>query len=78
MSDMNTLLTRLMHNVIDAAFDTISSGPQRRKFYMQVIDSFQDAGWDDEQECLHTDEAYDKALKALWKKQAHPRLQDLE
>lgn len=78
MNDLNVLLTRLMQNVIDAAFDSVKSRAQRKKLYEKVIDSFQDAGWDDEQECLHTDDAYDSALRAVWKKHGHPRLQDLD
>ena len=57
--------TRLMSAVITATKKAIPDEEIRKAFYKEVIEAFEDADWDTQDECMGEDESYDVAVKEM-------------
>ena len=57
--------TALMESVMTAAIKAIPADDTRKEFYKRVIDAFEDADWDNQEECMGRDDAFDDAMKEL-------------
>lgn len=57
--------TEIFSSVITAATKAIPDEEVRKEFYKEVIDAFEDADWDTQDECMGEDEAFDAAIKEL-------------
>lgn len=63
----------LMDSVIDAVEATTLSTRERKTLYKKLIDAFEGADWDTQDECSGRDPAFDSALRDL-----HPEWEDAE
>lgn len=63
--------SRLFSEVIDVIKKAVPDEDERIDIYMGLIDAFEDADWDTQDECMGQDPAYDAALKEL-----HPEWYD--
>lgn len=54
--------SRLFGKVIEAAKSRMSDR-ERKDFYKEVIDAFEDSDWDTQDECLGADPMFDEALR---------------
>lgn len=50
--------------IIESAKKAIPDFATRKQFYTELIDLFEDADWDTQNECMGQDDAYDEALIA--------------
>lgn len=57
--------SRLFSEVIKAAKVAIPSEESRKEFYKPVIEAFEDADWDTQDECLDEDPAYKAVVKEM-------------
>ncbi len=57
--------TELMSAVITAAKKAIPNEEARKTFYREVIEAFESADWDTQDECIGEDDAFDEAIKEL-------------
>jgi hypothetical protein len=57
--------TTLVRKLIRSAKATISDPAQRTAFYVEMIDAFEDADWDNIDEGLGIDTAFDDAARQL-------------
>jgi len=55
----------IMDRIILAAMEHFPDPEARQAFYVEVIDAFEDADWDTQNECEEQDEAFDAALREL-------------
>jgi hypothetical protein len=63
--------SELYDKVIDAARDAIPDPFVRTNFHKKMIEAFEDADWDTQNECVGQDVAFDAALYDL-----HPYWED--
>lgn len=57
--------SRLFSEVIDVVQKHVLDEEERVNIYKGLIDAFEDADWDTQDECVGEDPAYDAALKEL-------------
>ena len=57
--------TMLFSSVIIAAKKAIPDMEKRKEFYKEIIDAFEDADWDTQDECMGEDGAYDEAIREM-------------
>lgn len=57
--------TGLMLAIIKSAKKATPDMKTRKVFYKEVIDAFEDADWDTQDECTGEDSAFDEAIKEL-------------
>lgn len=57
--------TRLFSSVITAAKKAIPDMEKRKTLYKEIIDAFEDADWDTQDECMGEDGAYDEAIREM-------------
>lgn len=63
--------SRLFSEVIDVIKKYVPDEDERVDIYKGLIDAFEEADWDTQDECMGEDAAYDTALKEL-----HPEWYD--
>jgi len=54
-----------MSAVITATTKAIPDEEVRKEFYKEVINAFEDADWDTQDECMGEDDAFDTAINEL-------------
>lgn len=55
----------LMDRLLNSLLKNVSNYETRKHIYTDMIDAFEDHDWDNSEECLYNDPAYDAALKKL-------------
>lgn len=53
--------TEIMEKIIKVLYKEVPEYEVRKRIYIEIIDAFGDADWDNEDESLGKDEAYDGA-----------------
>ncbi len=55
----------LFEKIISASKKRIPDKKIRKEFYVDIIEAFEEADWDTQDECFGSDSAFDKAIKEL-------------
>lgn len=57
--------TEIVEKIIVSAKKSIPDKQTRKQFYKEIIEAFEDADWDTQDECLTKDKAFDEAIKEI-------------
>jgi hypothetical protein len=68
--------TELMDALIEIVHEQVDDVVARTAIYSHMIQSFGDADWDNEEECLGKDKAYDKAFYEIYPDYMHNFYED--
>jgi hypothetical protein len=60
--------SKIFETIITSVMSQVSDEAVRQAIYEPIIESFFSQDWDTEDECIHLDKAYKKALKKVKKK----------
>jgi hypothetical protein len=58
--------TTVMEKIMNATKAVVEDGTDRKRLYIEFIGAFEDADWDNIDECVGIDEAFDEAVAYLY------------